>query len=383
MNVEGPGTKTPAELIMELQNGARLVVFHYCVSLLVVTFKRSSDVYLVKPGESALRKGMGYTLLSLLLGWWGIPWGLIYTLESIVINLQGGRDVTQEVVAALLPAASAQEKAELERLVPQAADGRPGVTMDEFSKAVSAGEPFPAERPEPGARRRQILGLAALAAVGLGVVALAIVGLAQWSQRTDSLQAGVWGLPAQATATWEARLAKPAPTVAPGYVSYTNEDHGFCVHHPEGWLVDVRDMRDPETGEVTSRLVSFSAPTEGPEGMLDIWVQSITVTNALPQPTPTDQQYLELIGNVFIEEQEREPLEETSLMDVDGCRAAQVVYSFTDPYVAEPMVGHGTIFYVEDRTFFFIEGVAISENHEELRSVYDRFLASFRVLPVP
>ncbi len=381
MNVEGPGTKTPAELIMELQNGARLVVFHYCVSLLVVTFKRSSDVYLVKPGESALRKGMGYTLLSLLLGWWGIPWGLIYTLESIVINLQGGRDVTQEVVAALLPAASAQEKAELERLVPQAADGRPGVTMDEFSKAVSAGEPFPAERPEPGARRRQILGLAALAAVGLGVVALAIVGLAQWSQRTDSLQAGVWGLPAQATATWEARLARPAPTVAPGYVSYSNEDLCFSVHHPEGWLVEVGDLEEFETDGIASRSVDFSTPVETPQKVLSFWVQTLWQTRGSPSATPTDQECLELVNNVAVDRQ-LEPLEDPYLLDVDGFRAARGLHSFSSSDTSQAMIRHITILFAEDRIFSVV-GTGASDNQDELRSVYDRFLASFRVLPVP
>jgi hypothetical protein len=136
MSREEPATRTSAEVIMELQSGARFVVFQYCVSLLVVTFKHSSDVYLVKPGESAVRKGMGYTLLSLLLGWWGIPWGLLYTLESIVINLQGGKDVTQELVPALLPAASPQERAQLERLVPRAPDGKPSVSMDESGQVV-------------------------------------------------------------------------------------------------------------------------------------------------------------------------------------------------------------------------------------------------------
>ncbi|WP_256364380.1 hypothetical protein [Nostoc piscinale] len=39
--------------------------------------------------------------MSLFLGWWGIPWGIIYTIQSVVTNLQGGKDVTPQVMSAL------------------------------------------------------------------------------------------------------------------------------------------------------------------------------------------------------------------------------------------------------------------------------------------
>jgi len=35
------------------------------------------------------------------LGWWGIPWGPIWTISTIVTNLRGGRDVTNEVVRSM------------------------------------------------------------------------------------------------------------------------------------------------------------------------------------------------------------------------------------------------------------------------------------------
>lgn len=46
---------------------------------------------------SSVGKGLGFTLLSLLFGWWGIPWGPIYTIGALITNFSGGRDVTQEV----------------------------------------------------------------------------------------------------------------------------------------------------------------------------------------------------------------------------------------------------------------------------------------------
>ena len=38
-------------------------------------------------------------IISALLGWWGIPFGPKFTLESIRTNMKGGKDVTDEVMA--------------------------------------------------------------------------------------------------------------------------------------------------------------------------------------------------------------------------------------------------------------------------------------------
>jgi hypothetical protein len=74
--------------------GDRLVCYEYCISLIVVTLRRTSGVYRLQPGESGLLKGLPYTFLSVLLGWWGIPWGIIYTPLAVLTNLTGGRDVS-------------------------------------------------------------------------------------------------------------------------------------------------------------------------------------------------------------------------------------------------------------------------------------------------
>ena len=90
---------TIAELAELVRSGAKLVVYEYCVSLLVVTWKRGSGVHLVRPGESRAIEGLPYTLLSVLFGWWGFPWGIIYTPMCIARNLAGGNDVTEAVLA--------------------------------------------------------------------------------------------------------------------------------------------------------------------------------------------------------------------------------------------------------------------------------------------
>jgi hypothetical protein len=94
---EGMSDRDVAALIAQ---GARVIVFSYCISALVITFRRSATV-LVRPGQSALGAGMPYTLLSAVAGWWGFPFGLIFTPISIIQNLSGGKDVTGHFRAAL------------------------------------------------------------------------------------------------------------------------------------------------------------------------------------------------------------------------------------------------------------------------------------------
>jgi molybdopterin-binding protein len=96
--IEGMSTH---ELDLEIRRGGKFVVFLYTISVLIMTFRRGSEVYFVKADESAVGKGLGYTLLTLLAGWWGIPWGPIYTIGSVFTNLSGSKDVTSEVVNVL------------------------------------------------------------------------------------------------------------------------------------------------------------------------------------------------------------------------------------------------------------------------------------------
>lgn len=98
-----------SHLQMELKQGGKFVVYQYCISILVMTFRRSSSIYFIRSGESTIVKGLPFTLLSLFLGWWGIPWGPIYTITSIWTNFSGGKDVTQEIVASMASTTQGQQ----------------------------------------------------------------------------------------------------------------------------------------------------------------------------------------------------------------------------------------------------------------------------------
>lgn len=108
MKIRGIEGMSPDQLRFEIQRGAKFVFFQYAVSILVMSFRRSSDIYFVRSGENSVSKGLPWTLLSLVAGWWGIPWGPIFTIQSVVTNFKGGKDVTAEISARLTSAPAPQ-----------------------------------------------------------------------------------------------------------------------------------------------------------------------------------------------------------------------------------------------------------------------------------
>lgn len=100
MDIKNLGGITIDQLNFELENGAKFIVFQYCFSILIASYKQGSNIYFIKSGESAIKHSWPFILISLIFGWWGFPWGPIWTISSIYINLAGGKDVTAEVLEA-------------------------------------------------------------------------------------------------------------------------------------------------------------------------------------------------------------------------------------------------------------------------------------------
>lgn len=98
MIVRGLEGLSPEEIRAEMARGARFVVFDWCVSFVVVTLRRTSEVHFIRAGQSAVLRSLPYTAVSLVLGWWGIPWGPLCTVQSVATNLRGGRDVTPDLL---------------------------------------------------------------------------------------------------------------------------------------------------------------------------------------------------------------------------------------------------------------------------------------------
>lgn len=104
MKIEGIEGMSPQQIHFEVQRGAKFVFFYYSFSVLVMSFRRASPVYFIPAGQNTLGKGLPWTLLTLVAGWWGIPWGPIYTVQSLAVNFKGGKDVTAELSARWQPA---------------------------------------------------------------------------------------------------------------------------------------------------------------------------------------------------------------------------------------------------------------------------------------
>ena len=99
--IQGINNLTFDQIQTELLKGGKFIQFPYCISAVVLTFNLSSDIMLIRAEESVFKKGLRYFLLSLLLGWWGIPLGPVYTVRSLYVFLRGGKDLTEETIAYL------------------------------------------------------------------------------------------------------------------------------------------------------------------------------------------------------------------------------------------------------------------------------------------
>jgi len=97
----GAGPLFADEILVRLRDGWRCVRFEWCISFGVATFRRQSAVYLTATWQERYIRGAGYSLLALLFGPWGVPWGLVRTAEAVWVNFTGGVDVTDEVVRQL------------------------------------------------------------------------------------------------------------------------------------------------------------------------------------------------------------------------------------------------------------------------------------------
>lgn len=98
MAIKGTEGMSDAEIVADVAKGGRFVYYMFCVSVLVMSFRRSSPVIYIRSGGSRVVPGLSWSLLTFVVGWWGIPWGPIFSIQSIVANMAGGKDVTSQIV---------------------------------------------------------------------------------------------------------------------------------------------------------------------------------------------------------------------------------------------------------------------------------------------
>ena len=70
--------------------GGVWVRYEYCISLLLLTIRIHSRIHYCHAWPSRILLGVPYSLIALLLGPWGIPWGPVLTIRALWVNLSGG-----------------------------------------------------------------------------------------------------------------------------------------------------------------------------------------------------------------------------------------------------------------------------------------------------
>jgi hypothetical protein len=138
LGIIGTEGMTNGQIADEVRRGGKFVVFQYCVSVLVVTVLQPTQIYFLRAGQSAAHYSGKFTLLSLLFGWWGLPWGPIRTLQALMTN-SNGIDVTQQVLATAGPFGSwPQDRREPQRPEPARAKSKKGRFLFDNTPLVCA-----------------------------------------------------------------------------------------------------------------------------------------------------------------------------------------------------------------------------------------------------
>jgi hypothetical protein len=98
MKIKGIEGLSVTQLQDEVNQGGKFVIYLYCISIVFLSFRRSSHVYFIKKDENRVARGLPWSLISFVFGWWGLPWGIVYTVGSLGTNFGGGKNVTDGIM---------------------------------------------------------------------------------------------------------------------------------------------------------------------------------------------------------------------------------------------------------------------------------------------
>jgi len=86
------------EVMSAKSNGGTFVTYQWIIPTpIFFPVRRLSKVYFIPRDMDKSTYAQKFNILSLLIGWWGLPWGPVAVYKSIVLNNTGGVDVTDDV----------------------------------------------------------------------------------------------------------------------------------------------------------------------------------------------------------------------------------------------------------------------------------------------
>jgi hypothetical protein len=104
-----PGNQEPSDLEQLVMSGYRFKTIPYVISAVFISFRRSmGGVHEVKTGEWPMGQVIGATCITCLLGWWGFPFGIAWTVISLFHLWGGGQDRTRKILTQVLGAPEAK-----------------------------------------------------------------------------------------------------------------------------------------------------------------------------------------------------------------------------------------------------------------------------------
>lgn len=90
------------ELEALIAKGAKFVSYQYIISVpIFFPIKRFSKLYFIPPNTKPSSYSFQYNLFSVILGLWGLPMGPPFIIKTLMLNLRGGIDFTEDVLANL------------------------------------------------------------------------------------------------------------------------------------------------------------------------------------------------------------------------------------------------------------------------------------------
>ena len=79
--------------------GTRFVTLPYVVSIVIMTSQRNlGGIHEVRTGRWPVGEMVQAALVTVFFGWWGLPFGPLYSLLSCFYLCIGGRDATREIL---------------------------------------------------------------------------------------------------------------------------------------------------------------------------------------------------------------------------------------------------------------------------------------------
>ena len=85
------------ELLRALERGATIVRYPYVISAVLASFKLESRAVLIEQSSRRYVQAIPYLLFTLAFGWWGVPWGPIFTAKALWCLIQGGEEITDVI----------------------------------------------------------------------------------------------------------------------------------------------------------------------------------------------------------------------------------------------------------------------------------------------